>query len=101
MKRIILICSGGMSTSFLVSKMHAAAAAEAFECEIEAYGMAAVDAVIPAADVVLLGPQIRYYQEKLLRRFPNKPIAAIDMHDYGCMNGQAVLKQAKTLMKLK
>lgn len=58
MKRIILICSGGMSTSFLVSKMHAAAAAEAFECEIEAYGMAAADAVIPAADVVLLGPQI-------------------------------------------
>ncbi|PXX77111.1 PTS sugar transporter subunit IIB [Dielma fastidiosa] len=101
MKRIILICSGGMSTSFLVSKMHAAAVAEAFECEIEAYGMAAADAVIPAADVVLLGPQIRYYQEKLLRRFPNKPIAAIDMHDYGCMNGQAVLKQAKTLMKLK
>ena len=39
MKRIILICSGGMSTSFLVSKMHAAAAAEAFECEIEALSL--------------------------------------------------------------
>lgn len=99
MKKIVLICSGGMSTSLLVTKMKIAADNESFDCDIAAFGMAAADEAIPTADVVLLGPQIRYYQKKLKTQFPNKIIEAIDMHDYGLMNGQAVLDQAKKLMQ--
>ena len=40
MKKIVLLCSAGMSTSMLVKKMQAAAEAENYACEIAAYPMA-------------------------------------------------------------
>ena len=39
MKKIVLLCSAGMSTSMLVKKMQAAAAEENYACEIAAYPM--------------------------------------------------------------
>ena len=40
MKRILLVCSAGMSTSLLVSKMQAAAKAQGIDCTINAVGEA-------------------------------------------------------------
>ena len=40
MKKIVLLCAAGMSTSLLVSKMQAAADKSGFACEIRAYGVA-------------------------------------------------------------
>ena len=34
MKRILLLCNGGLSTGILVKKMKAAAEAQNYECEI-------------------------------------------------------------------
>ena len=39
MRKIILLCSAGMSTSMLVKKMQEAAKAESYDCEIAAYPM--------------------------------------------------------------
>ncbi|MBQ1415917.1 MAG: PTS sugar transporter subunit IIB, partial [Selenomonas sp.] len=39
MRKIILLCSAGMSTSMLVRKMQEAAAADNYECEIAAFPM--------------------------------------------------------------
>lgn len=36
MKRIVLLCNGGLSTGILVKKMKAAAEAQDFACEISA-----------------------------------------------------------------
>lgn len=98
MRNIVLICAAGMSTSLLVSKMKTAAAAEGYACEINAYALAEASSVIPTADIVLLGPQVRFNLKKLQEKYPNKIIDCIDMRMYGTMDGKGVVHFAKTKM---
>lgn len=58
MKRIVLFCAGGMSTSLIVNRMRAAASLE--EYSIDAYGFGELDDKGKDANVILLGPQVRY-----------------------------------------
>lgn len=64
-KTIMLICSAGMSTSLLVTKMQKAAAEKSLELDI--FAVAASDADNQLAsktiDVVLLGPQVRFMEK--------------------------------------
>ena len=67
MKKIILLCAAGMSTSMLVKKMQEAAASESFECEIAAY---------PTAEAKDLAPRCVLPRPKCslpARAFPWKP----------------------------
>ncbi|MBB6622518.1 PTS sugar transporter subunit IIB [Clostridium gasigenes] len=100
MKRIVLVCSAGMSTSLLVSKMQVAAKDQGFECSIEAYGEAQLKNHEDEIDVLLLGPQVRFLFNKLKTKFDakNVPVEVINMIDYGTMNGPKVLKQAQNLL---
>lgn len=96
MKRIVLMCSEGASTSMLMKRMKQAAEAEGYECEIVARPINEV-ARYADADVILLGPQVRF-QAATVREEVSCPVDAIDMMNYGSMNGAAVLKQARSLM---
>ena len=87
MKKILLVCNAGMSTSMLVAKMKKAAQADGVEVSIEAKSLADAKKEIQEANIVLLGPQIRY-----------ELVEAIDMRDYGMMNGEKVLKHAMEVM---
>ena len=49
-----------MSTSLLVTRMEAAAKEQGIECKIWAEGVNAVKNYIGQADVLLLGPQVRF-----------------------------------------
>ena len=51
------------------------------------------------ADVVLLGPQIRFSKDKIAAQVPGVPVEAIDMRMYGRMDGQGVLALAQQLME--
>ena len=66
MKKILLVCNAGMSTSMLVAKMKKAAQADGVEVSIEAKSLADAKKEIQEANIVLLGPQIRYELEKRL-----------------------------------
>ena len=99
MKKIILLCASGMSTSMLVKKMQEAAVAEKFDCEIAAYSASEAATKAADADVVLLGPQIRFSKEKIAAQIPGVPVDAIDMRMYGRMDGAGVLKFAQDKMK--
>lgn len=99
MKNIVLFCAAGMSTSLLVAKMQAAAREEGFDCTIAAHSLSEMNAYGPDADVILLGPQVRYQKDKVAAAFPDKPLAVIDMRLYGMMKGKEVLEEAKKLMK--
>lgn len=94
----MLCCAAGMSTSLLVSKMEKAAADEGYECEIEAVPFKINEPKIEEADVVLLGPQVRFNLKPLQERYPDLPSAAIDMMAYGMCDGASILKQAKDLL---
>lgn len=102
MKTIMLVCSAGMSTSLLVTKMEAAAKDENFDADIFAVSATEANGVLDEknVDVLLLGPQVRFmlkqFEEKVASK--NIPVAVIDMADYGMMNGQKVLQEAKQLM---
>ena len=98
MKKILLCCAAGMSTSLLVQKMRKAAEAENYECEIEAVPFKINEPKIEEADVVLLGPQVRFNLKPLQERYPNLPTDAIEMRAYGMCDGAAILKQAKKLL---
>lgn len=99
MKNIVLICVAGMSTSLLVSHMRDAAKADNYECEINAYPIADAPSVIPIADIVLLGPQVKYMSNKLKKEYPEKIIEAIDMRVYGMIDGKGALAQARRCME--
>lgn len=98
MKNIVLFCAAGMSTSLLVNKMREAAAAEGYECEINAYSLASSREKGADADVILLGPQVRFSKGKVEKDCPGKIVECIDMQAYGTMNGKKVLAQAKKAM---
>ncbi|MFX3625167.1 MAG: PTS sugar transporter subunit IIB [Ectobacillus sp.] len=99
MKKILLVCAAGMSTSLLVNKMKDAAQAKGTEVEIFALPVSECDSVAKEIDVVLLGPQVRYQKPQVDAVIGGRvPVEIIDMRDYGTMNGQAVLEKALSLI---
>jgi PTS system cellobiose-specific IIB component len=56
---------------------------------------------IATADIVLLGPQVKYEQAKLQAQAEplGKKVAVIDMMDYGMMKGDVVLEKALKLLE--
>ncbi len=100
MKRIMLICSAGMSTSLLVKKMEAAATEAGTECKIWACGEAESKKYYDETDVILLGPQVRFLKDQVAKALGDRPVKldVIDIRNYGCMDGKAVLQQALNLI---
>lgn len=95
MVNILLVCSAGMSTSALVKRMQKAAEDKGVEANIWAVGDAQSKEEAQKADIVLLGPQVRYLEKKMNERVNNsKPVMVIDMASYGKMDGAKVLDNA-------
>lgn len=96
MKQIRLFCNAGMSTSMLVKKMQESAAQQGIEVEIIAYPLSDLSAHMDEADIILLGPQIGYEEQRVRSLCEPKgiPMGVIPMMDYGMMNGAKVLEYA-------
>ena len=94
MKKITLLCAAGMSTSMLVKKMQEAAEAQNYECEIAAYPTSEARDKAADADVILLGPQVRFELNRVKGLFPNIPVESINPQDYGLVRGENVLNHA-------
>lgn len=95
MRKIVLLCNAGMSTSALVTKMRKAAEAINYECEINAYAAAEASAVAKEADIVFLGPQVKYMLSEVKEKVNPVPVEVIDMMVYGMMDGGKVINRAK------
>ena len=102
MKTILLVCSAGMSTSLLVTKMEAAAKEKGDDVKIFALPFSDAPRVLEEVDVILLGPQVRFQKAQIEKIIADGgydlPCAVIDMKDYGMMNGKAVYETALKLM---
>jgi len=99
MKKIMLVCSAGMSTSLLVTKM--AKVAESRNLEAEIFAVSEADSKNHLdVDVVLLGPQVRFLLKKMKSTFNPKGIEVevIASINYGLMDGAKVLDQALSLI---
>ncbi|MGL4754357.1 MAG: PTS sugar transporter subunit IIB [Aeromonadaceae bacterium] len=100
MKKIMLCCSSGMSTSLLVKKMQEEAARRGLEAEIRAYGASEFEVQMPQYQVVLLGPQVKYMLPDMQGRAAEHgiPVDVINMMDYGMQRGDKVLDHALSLI---
>ncbi len=97
---ILLCCAAGMSTSLLVTKMEKSAKEKETTCKIWAVPGDAVRNHIDDADILLLGPQVRYLlpQMKKLGEEKGIPVEVINPVHYGMCNGEEVLKSAEQLV---
>ncbi|MDQ0175575.1 PTS sugar transporter subunit IIB [Bacillus chungangensis] len=100
MKSILLVCSAGMSTSLLVTKMEKAALEKQLDITILAVAEAEASHHYDQTNIVLLGPQVRFLKSKIEKQLAGKniPVQVIDSIDYGTMNGEAVLTKALQIM---
>lgn len=96
-KKILLACSGGFSTSMLVQRMKDAAKAKNLDIEILAVGEDNIFEQLDS-DVLLLAPQIAHKLEDLSSDL-EMPIYTIEMMDYGMMNGEKVLTEVLEKIK--
>ncbi|MEW4309478.1 PTS sugar transporter subunit IIB [Rossellomorea marisflavi] len=94
MTNILLVCAAGMSTSLLVQRMENEAKGIGFEGKIWAVSMDEAGEHIDSADIVLVGPQIRYKLPYLkgLGEAKGIPVHMINPSDYGMMNGKNILQ---------
>ena len=96
---ILLVCSAGMSTSLLVTRMLDYAKEKNIQVNIEAHPVGEVESYGQDADVILLGPQVRFQLSNVKKLFPDKPVEVIDMRDYGMMDGKKVLTHVLEITK--
>lgn len=100
MKNILLACSAGMSTSLLVSKMEATAESKGIEVNIWAVSQDKAPKEMEKADVLLIGPQMRFLKKKfaVVAEEVGIPLEVIDSMAYGRLDGEAVLNRALELI---
>ena len=105
MKRIVLCCSAGMSTSLVVTKMEKTAAERGLDLNIYAIAEQSLRDELQShsAEIiaVLLGPQVRFKlaENRKLTDEYSIPIDVIDSIAYGTLNGAKVLDQALNLVR--
>ena len=95
MRKVLLICAAGMSTSLLMNKMREYAASIDYDVTVDAQPVGTVADTGQDADVILLGPQIRF---KVKGMCPDKPVEAMDIQAYGTMNGQKIIDRVKEIL---
>ncbi|MDR4949061.1 PTS sugar transporter subunit IIB [Neobacillus cucumis] len=100
MKRILLACSAGMSTSLLVTKMEQHAESINADVKIWAVGQDQAKQEMANADVVLIGPQMSFLKGELQKEGNQYGIKVdvIDMLAYGLADGKKAYEQAVKLM---
>lgn len=100
MKKVIFVCSAGMSTSMLVEKTKEAAKKEGYDLELNAYSEAEAKGLIAKGglDAIFLGPQVRFLLAGMKKVAGTIPVEVIEAVSYGRMDGAAVLAQIKKLV---
>ena len=96
---ILLVCSAGMSTTMLVNRMKESAAEKNIKAHIWSVEDANYPNEVEDADIILLGPQVRFLANKMKVLVGDKaPVELIEMSIYGSMNGEAALDKALTVL---
>ena len=96
MRKIRLFCAAGMSTSLLVTKMQNYAKEIGYDCDVAAYPISEAATYGPEADIILLGPQVRFQLNDVKKQVgEDKIVEPIDMRAYGMMDGKKVIEDVK------
>lgn len=82
----------------LVTKMKESIAEQSKDYDIAAYSLGELNEKGKEADVILLGPQVRFALNKVKQTFPDIPCDVIDMRSYGMMDGTGVIKNVEKML---
>lgn len=94
--KVSLICTGGLSTNWLVARMEEYTKEHDEQVEVRAFGAADYYPDAADSDAVLLGPQISYYKKDVEAKLGCE-VAVISSGDYATANIENILAQAKKL----
>lgn len=97
MRNIVLFCAAGMSTSILVKKMQAKAKEMSYDCTIRAYAIADAHEKVSDADIILLGPQVRFRKAEI-EKLCNVPVELIEPRAYGMQDASSILNSVKRVL---
>ena len=99
--KVLLVCSGGMSSSMLVRSMENEARKQSLPLQVDSTGSDGLEEKLSDYDVMLVAPQVRHRFERLenIAGAAGIPAALIDSRDYGLMEGDKVLRQVMSLIE--
>lgn len=101
-KEILVVCAAGMTSSMIAARMQKAAEADHYDVVIHSADSGDAENTLKEKqpDVVLLAPQVRYFEEAFdkLAAGTKTKIGVMDMRAFGLMDGEKILTQARTLL---
>lgn len=92
-----LFCANGFTSSMLRNKIREEAKKKGLDYQVDAFPYSEIGEQGEKADIILLGPQIRYNLKHVQEQFPNKKVILIDMKTWGATDGAKVVSQIEGL----
>jgi len=87
MLKILLVCNAGMSTSIMAKKMEEEGKGDV---SVNAVGVSEYVEHAPNADVLLVGPQIRFQADEIKKNV-EIPVMVMNFQKYGMMDAKGIL----------
>ncbi|SHK52599.1 PTS sugar transporter subunit IIB [Paramaledivibacter caminithermalis] len=101
MTKILLVCSGGMSSAIVVKAIEREAAKEGMEVEVKAVGTGEYNEEVKNGwNIVLVAPQVRHRLPvfKEVAKELNIPIEVISPQGYSPLGGKNLMQQIKGML---
>lgn len=95
--KVLMVCSGGMSSAIVVKAIKQAAEKEGYDLDIQAVGTREFENELPHFDLGLVAPQVKHqYKElKAIGDKLNKPVELIPPMGYTPIGAPKVLEMIK------
>jgi cellobiose-specific phosphotransferase system component IIB len=90
--KILLVCSGGLTTSYFASKMQDLCDLEHLNYKFDAVGYNMVYSKAIGYDLILAAPQVSYMVPKMIEKLPNHIVKALPTKYFGRNDYQGALK---------
>lgn len=98
-KTIILTCNEGMSTSIMANKMRKYAEEKGYSLNVYAINIGRIEEEYENADLILLGPQVVYMRETIIKNINNsRPVVAINADYFSRLDGKSAIEDAVSIL---
>lgn len=95
-QKILLICSGGLTTGYFVEKLNEAARLLKVNAYFQAIGIEKIEEVSKKYDIILLAPQVSYYCALLQNKFKNQVVLKIPTRIFATYDAIKLIDYLKT-----
>ncbi len=91
--KILLVCSAGMSTSLVESKMKKLLKKREIEGKVQALDSGSAKSILEKWDIIMLGPQVSFMESEF-KEITNKPVVIIPPQFYAMAKSEEILEIA-------